>query len=62
MESQKICILMGHFCGKYLMFDLKKYREAVSWKMDFGFKNDIRNFVFLVFLWEYYEIFKNSFL
>ena len=45
VESLKICTLMGYFCRKYVMFELKKYRGVVSWKMTYGFKNDIRNLV-----------------
>ena len=34
-----------HFDGfcrrKYAMFELKRYREVVLWKMTYGFKNDI---------------------
>ena len=44
VESLKICTLMGYFCQKYVMFELKKYREVVLWKIDYGFKNDISNF------------------
>ena len=36
VESLKICTLIGYFCGKYVMFELKKYRGAVWWKI----KND----------------------
>ena len=43
VENLKICFLMGYFCQKYVMFELKKYRRIVSWKMTYGFKNDIRN-------------------
>ena len=42
--SLKICTWMGHFCWKYVMFEPKSYR-VLSWKMTYGFKNDIRNFV-----------------
>ena len=45
VESLKICTLMGYFCRKYVMFELKKYRGVVSWKMTYGFKNEISNFV-----------------
>ena len=31
---------MGYFCGKYVMFDLKKYRGILSWNRTYGFKND----------------------
>ena len=43
VENLKICTLMGYFWQKYVMFELKKYRQAVSWKMTYGFKNDISN-------------------
>ena len=33
VESLKICTLMGYFCRKYVMFELRKYRGVVSWKM-----------------------------
>ena len=26
MESLEICTLLGYFCRKYVMFELKKYR------------------------------------
>ena len=29
----------------HLMFELNKWRQVVSWKMTYGFKNDIRNLV-----------------
>ena len=32
-ESPKIWTLMGYFCRKYELFELKKYRGVVSWKM-----------------------------
>ena len=38
-KSEKSFI--GYFCRKYLMFELKKYRGAVSRKMAYGFKHDI---------------------
>ena len=41
VESLKICTLMGYFCEKYVMFELKKYRGAVSWKISYDFQNDI---------------------
>ena len=40
-----ICTLMGYFCKKYLLFELKRYRGVVLWKMTDGFKNDIRKLV-----------------
>ena len=43
VESLKIFTLMDYFCRKYVMFELKKYRGVVLWKMTYGFKNDIRN-------------------
>ena len=45
VENLKICTLMGYFCQKYIMFELKQYRWVVSWKMAYGFKNDVRNLV-----------------
>ena len=45
VESLKICTLMGYFCRKYVMFELKRYRGVVLWKMTYGFKNDISNLV-----------------
>ena len=30
LESLKICTLIGYFCRKYVMFELKKYRGVVS--------------------------------
>ena len=45
VASLKTCTLMGYFCRKCVMFDLKKYKGLVSWKMTYGFKNDIRNWV-----------------
>ena len=36
--------LMGYFCWKYAMFELKKYRGAVLWKMTYGFENNKTNF------------------
>ena len=45
VENPKICTLMGYFCQKYVMFELKWYRRIVSWKMAYGVKNDIRNLV-----------------
>ena len=41
----KISTLMGYFWRKYVMFELKKYRGFVSWKMTYAFKNDISNLV-----------------
>ena len=31
VESLKICTLMGYFCRKYVMFELKKYWGVVLW-------------------------------
>ena len=45
VESLKICTLLSYFCRKYVMFELIKYRGAVSCKMTYGFKNGISNFV-----------------
>ena len=45
LESLKICSLMGYFCRKYVMFKLTKYRGVASWKITYGFKNDISNLV-----------------
>ena len=45
VESLKICTLMDYFCRKYVMFELKRYRGVVLWKMTYGFKNDISNLV-----------------
>ena len=45
LESLKMCTLMGYFCGKYIMFELTKYRGVVSWKITYRFKNDISNLV-----------------
>ena len=38
VESLKICTLMSYFCRKYVMFELKKYRGVVLWKMTYGLK------------------------
>ena len=47
VESLKICTLMGYFCRKYVMFELKKYiqRNCVVKNDLYGFKNDISNLV-----------------
>ena len=42
-ESLKICTLMGYFCRRCEMFELKKYRGFVSWKITYSFKSDISN-------------------
>ena len=39
VESLKICTLMGYFCRRYVVFELKKYRRVVSWKTTYDFKN-----------------------
>ena len=39
MENLKICILMGYFCQNYVIFELKKYRGVVLWKMTHDFIN-----------------------
>ena len=39
-KSENLC-----FCRKYVMFELKRYRGVVLWKMTYGFKNDISNLV-----------------
>ena len=44
VESLKICTLMGYFCRKYVMFELKKYRQVVSWNGTYGFKNGVKEF------------------
>ena len=43
VESLKICTLIGYFCRNYVMFELKIYREVLSWNMSYGFKTDISN-------------------
>ena len=45
VESLKIYTLMGYLCRKYVMFELKRYRGVVWWKMTYGFKNDINSLV-----------------
>ena len=45
VENLNIYTFMGYFCQKYVMFELKQYRRAVSWKITCGFKNDTRNLV-----------------
>ena len=45
VESLKICTLMAYFCKEYVMFELKRYKGIVLWKMTYGFKNDISNLV-----------------
>ena len=44
MKSLKIGTL-SYFHRKYVMFELKRYRGVVSWKMAYDFRNDISNFV-----------------
>ena len=29
LKVSKICTVIGSYCAKYLMFDLKKYREVI---------------------------------
>ena len=43
-KSQKICTLMGFFCAKYIMFDLKNYRGVIE-KLTCGLENDMKNLV-----------------
>ena len=38
VESLKIFTLVGYFCRKYVMFELKKYKGVVSWKVTYGLK------------------------
>ena len=45
LENLKMCTLMGYFCQRYVMFELKKYRQVVPWKMTYGFTNNIKNLV-----------------
>ena len=33
VESLKLCTLMDYFCRKYVILELKRNREVVSWKM-----------------------------
>ena len=35
VKSLTICTLMGYFCKKYVMFEPKKYRGTVLWKMTY---------------------------
>ena len=45
-ESLIICTLMGYFCHKNVMFELKNTEELFRQKFqNCGFKNDIRNLV-----------------
>ena len=44
VELLKMCSLIKFFRRKYVMFVLK-YREVVSWKMTYSFKNDMSNLV-----------------
>ena len=34
VENLKMWSLMDYFCGKYVMFELKKYKGVVSWNMN----------------------------
>ena len=43
--SLRIFTLIGYFGRKYVMFELKKCRGSVSWKMTYGFKNSISDLV-----------------
>ena len=45
VESLKICTLMGYFCRKYVIFELKRYRGVTLWKTIYGFINDISHLV-----------------
>ena len=45
VKNLKICTLMGYFCRKYVMFELKRYRGVLLCKMTYGFKNDISNLI-----------------
>ena len=45
VKNLKIRTLVGYFCQKYVMFELKWYRRVVSWKKTYGFKNYVRNLV-----------------
>ena len=45
VESLRIFILMGYVCRKYVMFELKRCRGVVSWKMTYVFKNIFNNLV-----------------
>ena len=52
VENLKIFTLMGYFYKKYVMLKLIKYRWVLSWKMTYGFKNDIRNLVNFYSSWK----------
>ena len=53
----KVCTLMGSFYKKYVMFKLKEYRGFVSWKMAYGFNNNISNLVnFHTRNWKYFLV------
>ena len=43
VESLRICTFMGY--KKYIMFELKRYKAVVSWKMTYVSKNGISNLV-----------------
>ena len=45
VESLKTCTLIDYSCRKYVIFEVKKYRGDVSWKMTYSFINDITNLV-----------------
>ena len=38
VESLKIFTLVGYFCRKYVIFELKKYKVVVPWKVTYGLK------------------------
>ena len=42
VESLKICTFVESIA---IVFELKRYRGVVLWKMTYGFKNDISNLV-----------------
>ena len=45
VESLKICTLMGYFCRKYVMFELKRHGGIVSCKMTYAFKKNISSLI-----------------
>ena len=44
MESLKISILMGYFCRKYLMFELKNIQKSCVVKNDLWFQKWLKEF------------------
>ena len=44
-KVQKVALWWATFVESIVMFKLKQYRGVVSWKMTYGFKNEIRNLV-----------------